>query len=389
MNLMRSWIKLYPRRYICQHIKYILVMKEDVTEFFMLETSAVANATHAAESLQRWCTTLGVPSVFVSDTASHFKNQLLRKLADGLGINHQFTVANSPWTNGTVESMMKEVKRMLKALLVEYRCAIHEWEKFVPMVQWALNSSHRQRLGCSPFEAFFGRKPTSMLAQLVSDHADVVDIVPVPEQDIQKMAVDLAAATDVMHNKVIGATQEMREAGRCRASKGSLPNFAVGDFVLVAKVRQAGKASKLMSTWSGPWRVTNTSTRHVYQVQNIVDGKVLTAHVARMKFYKDSSLGITAEIKETFQYLLNQGEFEMEAILEIRASTTGGYEGYVQWKGFSEAERSWEPIATLHTSSPSFVIKQLKGLKLSLKTRRALFKHHKIKVVTGSGGSLQ
>ena len=69
----------------------------------------MANATHAAaESLQRWCTTLGAPSVLVSDTASHFKNQL-RKLAHGSGVNHKFAVANSPWTNGTVESMMKEV----------------------------------------------------------------------------------------------------------------------------------------------------------------------------------------------------------------------------------------------------------------------------------------
>ena len=102
----------------------------------MLKTSAVANATHAAESLQRWCTTLGVPSVLVSGTASHFQSQLLRKLAYGLGVNHQFTVANSPWTDGTVESMMKEVQRVLKALLVEYRCAVNDWEKFVPMVQW-------------------------------------------------------------------------------------------------------------------------------------------------------------------------------------------------------------------------------------------------------------
>ena len=37
----------------------------------------------------------------------------------------------------------------------------------------------------------------------------------------------------------------MREASRRRASKGALPNFSVGDFVLVAKSGQAGKVSKL------------------------------------------------------------------------------------------------------------------------------------------------
>ena len=52
-----------------------------------------------------------------------------------------------------------------------------------------------------------------------------------------------------------------------------------------------------MSTCSGPWRITNASTPYVHQVQNIVNGKMMTAHVARMKFYQDSSLGLTADMK--------------------------------------------------------------------------------------------
>ena len=78
---------------------------------------------------------------------------------------------------------------------------------------------------------------------------------------------------------------------------------------------QAGsKASKRLPTWSGPCRITNTSTPHVYQVLNILEGKVSTAHVARMKVYHDSSLALTADMKETIQYLPNQGEFEMKEI---------------------------------------------------------------------------
>ena len=56
--------------------KYILVMKEDITGFVMLEPVSAANADNAAVGSQRWCTTLGVPSVLVSDTATHFKNHL-------------------------------------------------------------------------------------------------------------------------------------------------------------------------------------------------------------------------------------------------------------------------------------------------------------------------
>ena len=147
----------------------------------------------------------------------------------------------------------------------------------------------------------------------------------------------------------------------------------------MAKVRQAGESPKLISTWSGSWRVASASRQHVYQVLNIVDGNISTVHVARMKFYQDSSLGLTADVKETFHYYINQGEFEMEGTLKLRRSTNGNYDAFVNWKGFSEAERSWEPLSTLHSSSPSFVIKQLKGLKLPLTTRRARFARHKIK----------
>ena len=39
---------------------------------------------------------------------------------------------------------------------------------------------------------------------------------------------------------------------------------------------------------------------HVFSVQNIVSGKVHTAHVARLRFYADADLNITAEIKVVF-----------------------------------------------------------------------------------------
>ncbi|CAN0274200.1 unnamed protein product, partial [Scytosiphon promiscuus] len=278
--------------------KYILVLKEDITGFVMLEPASAADAANAAAGLQRWCTTLGVPSVLVSDTATHFKNHLLAKFTTLLGVDHRFTVANSPWTNGTVENVMKEVLRVLKALLVEYRSAVTDWEHFVPMVQWALNSSYRARVGSSPYKAWFGRSPTTLLASLVRDQQEVVDVIPLTDDNVRAMVEHLAIAVDAMHKRVTHRVQAVRAAGRRRESKGNLPNFAVGDYVLMARVRSPGKNSKMMSTWTGPWRVTNAPSPHVYQVQDIVSGKVTTAHVARLKFYKDSSLGITEYVQE-------------------------------------------------------------------------------------------
>ena len=54
--------------------------------------------------------------------------------------------------------------------------------------------------------------------------------------------------------------------------KAVLPTFAIGDFVLYARVRRQGVTPKLMSAWTGPWRVVGADHSHVYSVQNIVSG---------------------------------------------------------------------------------------------------------------------
>ena len=62
-------------------------------------------------------------------------------------------------------------------------------------------------------------------------------------------------------------------------------------------------------TWTGPWRVLVAQRSHVYGVQNIVFGEIRDDHVARMRFYADAALEITAELKELLQHGFTRGEF--------------------------------------------------------------------------------
>ena len=57
-----------------------------------------------------------------------------------------------------------------------------------------------------------------------------------------------------------------------------LQYFTVGDYVLVARVSNQGKHHKLMSTWTGPWRVTNDDKEHVYAVQHMVTAELRDVH---------------------------------------------------------------------------------------------------------------
>ena len=94
--------------------RQILVMMDDIS-------NGTCMARLTAQHLLAWCKTVGGPDVWVSDTAFHFKNHVVAALEKSFGVDRRFSIANSPWSNGTCERMMREVVRTLKATFQEER----------------------------------------------------------------------------------------------------------------------------------------------------------------------------------------------------------------------------------------------------------------------------
>ena len=98
---------------------------------------------------------------------------------------------------------------------------------------------------------------------------DVLD-----EKALRAKVQSVVAAKSQLHKEVLDKVQAHRGKQRVAASRGSLPIFFAGDYVLVARVRRSGSTPKLLMTWTGPWRVLIPQRSHVYGVQNIVPGEV-------------------------------------------------------------------------------------------------------------------
>ena len=56
-----------------------------------------------------------------------------------------------------------------------------------------------------------------------------------------------------------------------------------------------------MPTWTGPWRVLQGCSTHVYVVEGIVTGETKEVRIVRMCVCTDSSLVIGAEVKDVFE----------------------------------------------------------------------------------------
>ena len=168
---------------------------------------------------------------------------------------------------------MREVVRTLKAMIHEGRRTAQDWLEFVPVVQWALNTAFRERYGSTPYHVMIGRAPRVALSMLASSTGQGWQVDVVDEKTLRAKVQSVVAAQNQLHKEVLDKVQANRGKRRVAASRGSLPIFFAGDYVLVARVRRSGSTPKLLMTWAGPWRVLVAQRSHVYGVEILCLGK--------------------------------------------------------------------------------------------------------------------
>ena len=100
-------------------------------------------------------------------TPTHFCNRVVRKLMRALGVEHRLSVANSAWTNGTVERMMREVIHGAKVMLKEWERPLSDSAMVLPAVQWALNTAWQKQLQTTPYHIMMGREPRTVFTALI------------------------------------------------------------------------------------------------------------------------------------------------------------------------------------------------------------------------------
>ena len=171
----------------------------------------------------------------------------------------------------------------------------------------ALNTSFRERCSSTPYRVMFGRAPRTALSTLALSTGQDWQVDVLDEKALRAKVQSVVTTQSQLHKEVLDKVQAIHGKQGVAASRGSLPSFFVGDYVLVARVRRSGSAPKLLMTWTGRWRVVVAQRPHVYGVQSFVSGEVRDIHIARMRFYADAALGVTAELKEGFQHAFTQG----------------------------------------------------------------------------------
>ena len=159
--LCMDYIKLGPSRNgFCN----VLLQLDKFSRFVRFTKCVVGTAVISARATLRWSAQFGLPSWIISDGGSHFKNTLMKELADLLGVEHHITLAYCPWANGSVEVTGRELVWTCKTTLSELRYSADEWDCILELLEFTLNHRGRAVLGGkSPIEVMTGRKPDQAL----------------------------------------------------------------------------------------------------------------------------------------------------------------------------------------------------------------------------------
>ncbi|KAE8913634.1 hypothetical protein PF005_g23252 [Phytophthora fragariae] len=197
--------------------KYVFVLKDGMSGYVELVPCIDATNDQTYASLLDWFKRFGVVRLWVSDQGAHFKNQVIARLQSALGAHHHFTLSYTPWTNGTVKVVNREVLKSVKALLSERKLQTTYWPRVLPVVQVALNSMPSDRLdGATPLTAFTAFPGESQLRSILHPQDPLEASVTWVEAEITNHLQTVRAALDGMLAEMTSASEKRRRAARDR-----------------------------------------------------------------------------------------------------------------------------------------------------------------------------
>ena len=141
-----------PFNIISNQNKYILTIKDRGTGFLVAAPIQNKKAETVREAfMQSWVGIFGAPQVIITDNGKEFKNNILQKSFEQLGINHRFVPPYNPQSNGYIERQHKSINIALRALKDKMN-----WASYLPLITTSINNSTIEGSPFTPTQYAFG-----------------------------------------------------------------------------------------------------------------------------------------------------------------------------------------------------------------------------------------
>ena len=89
----------------------------------------------------------------ISERDHTFTSILWTRMQSALGTQLNLSSTYHPETNGQTERVNQVIKDMLRMYVMDHQT---QWEKYLPLVEYAYNNSHHSSIGRIPYQALYG-----------------------------------------------------------------------------------------------------------------------------------------------------------------------------------------------------------------------------------------
>ena len=135
--------------------KYVLVVVDVFSRYMFIEAQTNLTATTTKETLKRIIARAeSKPSHILSDNGTAFK-EVFDEFLNEEGIKHRRTISHRPQSNGIVERVNLEIRKILKRLMTENKNT--QWKNLLPQVEAFYNNRYHSSIKRTPHQVWYAR----------------------------------------------------------------------------------------------------------------------------------------------------------------------------------------------------------------------------------------
>eukprot|EP00924_Labyrinthula_sp_SR-Ha-C_P000924 augustus_masked-scaffold_7-processed-gene-8.4-mRNA-1 protein AED:0.45 eAED:0.45 QI:0/-1/0/1/-1/1/1/0/886 len=312
------------------------------------------------ETILRWRADLGLADQFcvITDNGSHFSNKLITQLSKVIGFEQTFTVAYSPWPNGSIETVNSQILKIIRSLTSQYGLHETEWPGLLPVIAYVLNNRPvSRRANLTPNKIFMRFRLEEPLIQKSRKHFAIKlqqDMsIPVNTGELLDSVDKFRSGLDAIQEKVYNSTLLKRDLDLSRKNKNRnvLLQYAPGDYVMVSEYGTQNAKEKTKPTWLGPYQVVWGVSNSVYEVESVM-AKLKTVHASCMWFYLHRPPTRHPKLRSLFSHNYSSLEVSKIRAIGISEGHKPRYKTKVSWLGFERGRDTWQDLQRLYEDVP-------------------------------------
>lgn len=275
----------------------------------------------------------GLPESLVSDRDPKFTGFFWKELTKSLKVKLNLSTAYHPQSDGQTE----RTNRTLEQILRNYVCwTQNDWDKALPVVEFAYNSAVHNSTGFSPFQIVYHAPPVfpSSFSSLTTNPS------------ASEFLLDLETISTVVRDRILKAQLDQSTQNDSRISTTS---FKEGDYVYLSSENLSpftlgqAKIPKLAPRWIGPYKIIKNVNPVAFELELPPNLKIHPVfHSSNLKSAVENHDFIRPVSRPPPIVLDHQDEYEVEKVLDSRIRR-GKQEYLIKWVGYPNEDNTWEP----------------------------------------------